>query len=189
MAEERTMMNKNAPTRRQWIAASALAAGGVALWPKRVSAAEPEGISHSAEAIHQEPTFAASPLRVYEVLMDSQQFDKVIQASGVMQSAVLEKMKKPTEISREVGGAFTLFGGYIFGRHLELVPNELIVQAWRVGNWDRGVFSIVRFELTAAPGGGTKLIFDHTGFPQGDAGHLAEGWEAHYWEPMRKVLA
>jgi hypothetical protein len=31
---------------------------------------------------------------------------------------------KPTEISREVGGAFTLFGGYIIGRHVELVPNE-----------------------------------------------------------------
>jgi activator of HSP90 ATPase len=100
----------------------------------------------------------------------------------------MQKMKKPTEISREEGGAFTLFGGYIFGRHIELVPNELIVQAWRVGNWDRGVYSIVRFELTSTTGG-TKLTFDQTGFPQGDAEHLAEGWQAHYWEPMRKVLA
>jgi activator of HSP90 ATPase len=188
MGEDRTMVMKNLATRRQWIATSVLAAGSVALLPTRVSAAEPEGISHSAEAIHQEPTFAASPQRVYEVLMDSQQFDKVIQASGVMQSAALQKMKKPTEISREVGGAFTLFGGYIFGRHLEVAPNELVVQAWRVGSWDRGLYSIVRFELTAAPGG-TKLVFDHTGFPKGDAEHLAEGWRAHYWEPMRKVLA
>ena len=182
------MVMKDLGTRRQWIATSALAAGSVAFRPTRISAAEPEGISHSAEAIHQEPTLAASPHRVYEVLMDEHQFDKVIQASGVMQSAALQKMKKPTEISREVGGAFTLFGGYIYGRHLELVPNELVVQAWRVGSWDRGLYSVVRFGLTSTPGG-TKLIFDHTGFPNGDAEHLAEGWQAHYWEPMRKVLA
>jgi activator of HSP90 ATPase len=38
--------------------------------------------------------------------------------------------KAPTQISREVGGAFSLFGGIIVGRHIELVPNERIVQAW-----------------------------------------------------------
>ncbi|MDQ1410841.1 MAG: hypothetical protein QOJ41_2576 [Acidobacteriaceae bacterium] len=36
---------------------------------------------------------------------------------------------KPTKISRKVGGTFTLFGGRIVGRHLELVRNERIVQA------------------------------------------------------------
>jgi activator of HSP90 ATPase len=54
---------------------------------------------------------------------------------------------KPTEISREAGGTFALFGGYITGRHVELVPNERIVQAWRAGGWDPGVYSIAKFEL------------------------------------------
>ena len=95
---------------------------------------------------------------------------------------------KPTEISREVDGAFTLFGGHIMGRHLELVPNERIVQAWRVVDWTPGVYSIVKFELTAQ-GSGTKLIFDHTGFPEGKGQHLAEGWKGHYWDPLEKYLA
>ena len=95
---------------------------------------------------------------------------------------------KPAEISREVGGGFALFGGYITGRHIELVPNERIVQAWRVGSWDPGVYSIAKFEL-AEQGSGTKIVFDHTGFPKGAGEHLAAGWKAHYWEPLAKLLA
>jgi hypothetical protein len=38
-------------------------------------------------------------------------------------------------------------------------------------------------------GSGTKLVFDHTGFPKGDAEHLAAGWKAHYWETLEKFLA
>jgi len=185
---ELAAQTKNLATRRQWLTASALAAGGLVLWPNRGSAVEPDEISHSAETIHQEPTFTASPARVYKALMDSQQFDKVIQISGVMQSDFMAKMKKPTEISSDVGGAFALFGGYIVGRHLELGPNELIVQAWRVGSWHRRLYSIVRFELPKLDGG-TKIVFDHTAFPKGDAEHLAQGWWAHYWDPMRKLLS
>jgi hypothetical protein len=38
-------------------------------------------------------------------------------------------------------------------------------------------------------GSGTKLIFDHTGFPNAAAAHLAQGWHINYWEPMTKVFA
>jgi hypothetical protein len=31
--------------------------------------------------------------------------------------------------------------------------------------------------------------FDHTGFPTGNAEHLAAGWHAHYWMPLEKILA
>jgi activator of HSP90 ATPase len=93
----------------------------------------------------------------------------------------------PTEISREVGGAFSLFGGYISGRHLDMAPDMRLVQAWRAGSWDPGSFSIAKFVLVA-DGSGTKLVFDHTGFPQGQGVHLAEGWHSNYWEPMAKYL-
>jgi activator of HSP90 ATPase len=96
--------------------------------------------------------------------------------------------KKTTEISRQVGGAFALFGGHITGRHIELVPNQRIVQAWRVVDWIPGVYSIAKFELTEQ-GSGTKIIFDHAGFPEGKAQHLADGWKANYWEPLQKYLA
>lgn len=93
----------------------------------------------------------------------------------------------PTKIIREVGGAFSLFGGHILGRHIELVPNPRIVQAWRLNNWPAGLYSIARFELVEQ-GSGTKIVFDHAGFHKGDADHLAEGWKGNYWEPLKKFL-
>ena len=151
----------------------------------RAWAANDDGISRVAESIHQEPVIKASPKRVYEALTDSKQFNKVIQLSGVMQTMHLAD--KPAEISRDAGGSFSLFGGYITGRHVELVPNQRIVQAWRTGGWPLGVYSIAKFELVEQ-GSETKIVFDHTGFPTGEAEHLAAGWKAHYWEPLNKLL-
>jgi activator of HSP90 ATPase len=76
--------------------------------------------------------------------------------------------------------------GHITGRHIELVPDQRIVQARRVVDWILGVYSIVKFELTEQ-GSDTKIIFDHTGFPVGKAQHLAEGWKANYWELYRNT--
>ncbi len=146
-----------------------------------------EEISRTAEAIHQELLFQGAPKRVYEALTDTAQFDKVTRLSAAMKSG-MPPGAKPTEISREPGGAFSAFGGYISGRQIELVPNERIVQAWRAGSWNPGEYSIAKFQL-AEQGSNTKLVLDHTGFPEGAAVHLAEGWHANYWEPLQKFLA
>ena len=140
-------------------------------------------ISHTAEAIHQEVVFKASRKRVYEALTDTTQFDKVVQLSEAGRSIA----NRATRISPEVGGTFSIFGGYIVGRHIEMIPNERLVQAWREVSWPPGLYSIVKFEL-AEQGAETKLVFDHTGFPEGAAKHLAIGWKANYWEPLRKSL-
>lgn len=123
--------------------------------------------------IHQEVSFNASPQRVYEALLDAKQFGAF---SG-----------RPAEINREAGGAFSLFGGHIIGRNLELIPNQRIVQAWRVVTWPEGAYSIARFELKPQ-GAGTELVFDHIGFPEGLHDHLAEGWEQNYWSLLAKYL-
>jgi activator of HSP90 ATPase len=142
-----------------------------------------EEISNTAEAIHQEVVFNASPKRIYDALTDTTQFDKVVQLSEADRSIA----NRATQISREVGGTFSIFGGYIVGRHIEMIPNERLVQAWREVSWPPGLYSIVKFEL-AEQGAETKLVFDHTGFPEGAAKHLAIGWKANYWEPLRKSL-
>ena len=176
----------NGPTRRQTIVGLAIAFSGLVLARTEGWAAAEDEISHAAESIHQEPVFKANRKRIYDALTDSKQFDKVIQLSGVLPAMHLGD--KPAEISREVGGAFTLFGGYITGRQVELVPDERIVQAWRTGGWAPGIYSIAKFELVEQ-GSRTKIIFDHTGFPQGEAEVLASGWKAHYWEPLEKLLS
>jgi activator of HSP90 ATPase len=171
-------------TRRDAIQGFTMAVGGLALGPARLWAQQE--ISHTAESIHLEPVFKASRQRVYDALTQTQQFDKVIGLSAAAKSGMAVG-KAPTEISRLEGGTFTLFGGHIVGRQVELVPNERIVQAWRVIDWPRGVYSIVKFELVEQ-GPGTQIVFDHNGFPNGQAEHLVEGWKSNYWEPLRQYL-
>jgi activator of HSP90 ATPase len=189
MMSDRT--NLAAPTsvsnRRQVILGTVGLLGGMALGSSSVQAGAEEGISRTAESIHQEPVFKASRKRVYEALTDTKQFDKVVKLSAAMQSG-MSLGKNPTEISREAGGAFSLFGGYVTGRQIELVPNERIVQVWRAGSWEPGAYSIAKFVLTEQASD-TKIVFDHTGFPQGLGQHLAEGWKINYWEPLEKFLA
>jgi uncharacterized protein YndB with AHSA1/START domain len=128
-----------------------------------------------ADDIHQEVTIEASPERVYRALTDAKQFAELSGGAAA-------------EITPEAGGAFSAFGGMIEGRNVELVPNRRIVQEWRVANWEPGVYSLVRFELQPE-GAGTRLVFDHSGFPESEREHLASGWHQQYWEPLRRYLA
>ena len=126
----------------------------------------------SSISIHQEIEFTVIPQRLYEALLDSKQFSGF---SG-----------RKAQIQRESGGEFSLFDGHIVGRNIELVPNQRIVQVWRVVTWPEGVYSIVRFEFETRKAG-TRLIFDHVGFPSGLHDHLAEGWESNYWALLKKL--
>jgi len=180
-------------TRRQALVGVAAAVGALALGARR-AAATPGGrvgaggdeISRTEESIHHEVVFKANRKRVFALLTETKEFDKVIQQSGVMKSGA-PLGNAPTAISKEAGGAFTAFGGHIVGRQIEIVVDERIVQAWRAANWAAGAFSIARFTLVDQ-GDSTRLVFDHVGFPKGEAEHLAAGWKAHYWEPMAKVI-
>ena len=124
--------------------------------------------------IHQEVDFNASPQRVYEALTDARHFSAF---SGL-----------PAEIHAQANGVFKCFGGQITGRMIELVPNLRIVQTWHVAMWRDGVDSKVRLELKAQ-GGGTRLILDHSDFPEENREHLDAGWPRMYWDPMKKYLA
>jgi activator of HSP90 ATPase len=177
----------NSPTRRQLIFGAAVAFGALTLGAAKSWARPEDVVSHAADSIHMENVFAAGRKRVYDALTDAKQFNEIVKLSAAMKSGMIKDMS-PAEISREAGGAFKLFGGFIIGRQLELVPNERIVQAWRVSYWDAGAYSIAKFSFTEE-GAGTKIIFDHTGFPKGDAENLVTGWKGNYWEPLAKFLA
>lgn len=174
------------PNRRQMLVGTTAVLTGLGFGALRTLASTEEGISRTAESIHQEPVFKANPKRVYEALTDERQFERVTQLSAAVQTGAALG-NKPTQIATEAGGPFTIFRGHIVGRHIELVPNQRIVQAWRVVDWGPGIYSIVKFELTWQ-GSGTKIIFDHAGFPEGKGQHLADGWKANYWEPLGKYL-
>jgi activator of HSP90 ATPase len=124
-------------------------------------------------SLHQQAAFAAPPSHIYRALLNSEAFAAI---SGF-----------PAIIHPKAGGAFSLFGGQVVGRNIELVPDRRIVQAWRVpADFPPGVYSLVKFEL-APKGSGTLLTLDQTGFPPGHFDHLNAGWGPHYWESMKKL--
>jgi activator of HSP90 ATPase len=173
------------PTRRQAIVGAACVIGAFSAISNAARAGE--DIFRNAESLHQELVFKANRKHIYEIFTSTALFDNMTRDIQAQEGGHASP-SRPTEISHDLGGAFSLFGGRIVGRHLELVPDERIVQAWRVAYWDPGVFSIVRFDFTEQ-GARTKLLFAHTGFPQGDAENLLNGWKLHYWQPLEKVLA
>jgi activator of HSP90 ATPase len=125
-------------------------------------------------SLHQEAELASTPSRIENALLDAKQF-----AAFTGLAATIEGHE---------GGAFSLFGGLIVGRNVELVSGQRIVQAWRPTHWDPGVYSVVKFEFKPR-GRGTLVVLDHTGFPAGEYDHLASGWKAHYWDSLKKFFA
>ncbi|HTD29823.1 MAG TPA: SRPBCC domain-containing protein [Xanthomonadaceae bacterium] len=171
------------PPRRQVIAGIAAALGGMVLGSRALAQAGPAAMQEkpatvankARTSLHYDIDFNASPQRIYEALLDAK---KLAAFTGL-----------PAEIDRKEGGAFSMFGGRIVGRNVELVANQRIVQAWRPTHWNAGVYSIVLFALKARDAAGASLAFDHTGFPAGELDSLDWGWHHHYWEPLTKFLA
>jgi activator of HSP90 ATPase len=173
------------PSRRQVIVG--LTAGAAVVGTANVRGEQAVEIARNAKAIHQEVAFKASRRRVYVVLTDADEFQQVVALSDAVQSGKV-KQTIPSQIGREAGSPFSIFGGFIGGRNIEMIPDKRLVQAWRPQDWPPGVYSIAKFELVER-GAETLLKFDHTGFPAADAASLAAGWKLNYWQPMAKVLA
>ncbi len=178
MTRSKSQVSARKTTRRQLMASSPLAVAGLLVTTAKAQQPMAE-IPSAAEdskktALHQEIELKAPAARVYQILIDSKQFAAFTGA--------------PAEIHPEAGGTFSLFGGMIGGRNIELVPGVRIVQAWRPPDWPAGVYSLVRFELKEH-GAQTTLILDHSSFPAGGFTHLSQGWREHYWGPLSKYLA
>ena len=129
-------------------------------------------------SIHQEAVISASPRQIYEYL-----------TSGELFAAATEM---PARVSGREGEPFSLFGGRVEGRQIELVPGERVVQAWRFGSahpdvWEPGVYSIVRFTLRPE-GDATRLVIDHHGIPSEWQDHIDSGYPSFYQGPLSRYF-
>jgi activator of HSP90 ATPase len=155
-------------------AAAAVGAGATAaFYPVTPTQCPPD--TRGRTALRQVVSFEARPAEVYAALMTSQAFATFTGMAATIDPAV--------------GGAFSIFGGLIVGRNIELAPDARIVQVWRaVEDFPSGIYSLVKMDLTPTMAG-TQLVLDHTGFPEGHYDHLYEGWPPRYWLPLKRYLA
>ncbi len=125
--------------------------------------------------IEQSAKFNASPEVLFEMYMDSAKHSA---ATGA-----------PARISRRAGGRFTAFSGALSGRNLLIVPNRMIVQAWRSSAFKRGdPDSILVLEFSKVAGGASVHIV-HMNVPRQDHQGVTKGWPKFYWKPWKAYLA
>ncbi len=125
------------------------------------------------KTIDQSVTFNASAHEIYEMLMSSQKHSKFTGA--------------PAEISRDIGGEFSIMDGGLSGKTLDLITDKKIVQAWRAADWPEGHYSTAIF-LMEESDGQTKLSFVQAGVPSDMFDSINDGWRTYYWEPIAKAL-
>jgi len=90
-------------------------------------------------------------------------------------------------VSKEKGGKFKLFGGYVEGENLEVEFPTKLVQRWRFNNWPAGHYSLVTIELQEK-NGKTHLTLNQTGVPASDKDHTEQGWSANFWSRIKGIF-
>jgi len=85
----------------------------------------------------------------------------------------------------EKGGEFTLLGGGITGKYLEIVPFTKIVQEWRLKSWPSGHFSRVEMIIKQTKED-TKITLTQTAIPVKEVQSTRMGWQRYYFEAMKR---
>ena len=91
----------------------------------------------------------------------------------------------PAKMDDKVGTKFSLWGGDIYGKNIKVEKNELLVQEWYGGKWNRP--SIATFALTQK-GKVTKVVLKHEGVPKNDYKNIDQGWKDYYLNPIKEYL-
>jgi activator of HSP90 ATPase len=118
-------------------------------------------------------TIPASPMQVYDAWLSSKGHAAMTGAGA--------------KVSARIGGAFTAWDGYIFGKNLKLKPAKQILQSWRTTEFaasDPDSQIDVLFEKAPT---GTKLTLHHTNIPGGQSDYKS-GWRECYFDPMKKYF-
>lgn len=91
--------------------------------------------------------------------------------------------------SREVGGEFSAWNGYITGKNLLLIPGKKIVQSWRSSEFpDDAPDSVLSIQLIENQGI-TEVDLEHKDIPPGQGLQYRAGWIDYYANPMQKYFA
>ncbi len=94
----------------------------------------------------------------------------------------------PAKVDGKVGGEFSAWDGYIFGKTLKLTPNQRIVQAWRTTEFPDDAPDSHLEVLLEEIDDGTKIMLIHSDMPEDQVDSYRQGWEDFYFKPMKKYF-
>ncbi len=125
--------------------------------------------------IKQKVIIPASPKEVYDAYVDPKKHSKFTGSKATGKAVV--------------GGNFTAWDGYIFGKYLEIDDGKRVVQEWTSTDFPKGAEpSKLELCFNAVPGG-TELVMVHSDVPEDQAEDTTEGWIEWYWDPLKKYFS
>ena len=95
----------------------------------------------------------------------------------------------PATMTSKPGAKYSVYGGYITGKNLDLVKDKLIVQTWRAQGWDKNDVDSTFIISLEPKGKDVALQMIHANVPEKHEKSLAKGWNEHYWNPWKQHLA
>jgi activator of HSP90 ATPase len=88
-----------------------------------------------------------------------------------------------------VGGKYTAWDGYIFGKYLDLEDGKRVVQEWTTTDWEEA-YGASKLELTfKAVSKGTEITMVQSDVPKPLANDIKMGWTDFYWEPLKEYFS
>jgi activator of HSP90 ATPase len=88
-----------------------------------------------------------------------------------------------------VGGKYSTWDGYIFGKYLVLDDGKRVVQEWTTTDWEEG-YPASKLELTfRAVADGTEIVMVHSNVPKAQASEVEQGWLEFYWDPLKEYFS
>ncbi len=127
-----------------------------------------------SKTIKQTAFIPAKPAAVYDALLNAK---KHAAFTG----------SRATSDAR-VGGKYSAYDGYIWGKILALEEGRKIVQEWQTTEWPPDAPpSIVEFTFEEKKDG-TMLTMVHSQVPAEQAEDYRQGWIDCYWNPLKEYF-
>jgi len=128
----------------------------------------------NTKTIKEKVLIQAKPEEVYDVFLNARKHSEFTGSKATC--------------NPKVGGKFTAWDGYIFGKTIRLEKGKKIAQHWQTTEWPEGYpWSTVEFSFKKK-GDGTELTLVHSKVPKEQADSYREGWNDYYWKPLQKYF-
>lgn len=93
----------------------------------------------------------------------------------------------PAVVSKDVGGKFSAWDGYITGTYLEIDPKDRILMTWRTTDFaEKTPDSLVEIKFKDTLKG--CIIYLHHSHLNNAGAKYKQGWEEYYFEPMERYF-
>lgn len=92
------------------------------------------------------------------------------------------------KMNDKVGTKFSLWGGSVWGKNIEVIPKKKLVQEWyskENKKWEKP--SIATFSLHKEDKG-TRVDLLHIDVPDEYASDIANGWKEYYLSPLKSYV-